>query len=75
MRVSSVQCDACCTSHKIEDEYDVANLPPGWFTVMPGQNRGFKENMHFCSLACLRDWAVKEVNPIRFFEHPELLEM
>ena len=66
MKVYSRQCDACCKQHKVDMEYDVQNLPFGWFTVIPGQGGGFKETLHFCSIACLRDYAVKEINPIRY---------
>jgi hypothetical protein len=60
MRKNSVQCDACCKSHPVEDEYDVGNLPQGWYTVVPGQGGGFKETLHFCSTKCLADWAEKQ---------------
>jgi hypothetical protein len=57
MRKNSVQCDACCKAHPVEDEYDVSNLPASWYTVVPGQGGGFRETMHFCSTKCLGDWA------------------
>jgi hypothetical protein len=61
MRKNSVQCDACCKAHSVEDEYDVEHLPQGWYTVIPGQGGGFKETMHFCSAACLKDWVEKQL--------------
>lgn len=68
MLVSIIQCDTCCYQYRdrVDIKYGVQNLPSGWFTLIPGQSGGFKETMHFCSIACVRDHATKEANPIRY---------
>ena len=68
MRKNSIECDACCRAHPVEDEYDADNLPQGWFIVIPGQGGGFKETMHFCSIGCLRAYAVKSELGPDFFD-------
>ena len=64
MRINGLRCDACCKEHLfdytiMEPTYQL--LPPGWFLLMCGPSTPNNDALVFCSVACLYDWAQKQI--------------
>ncbi len=65
MRINGFRCDACCKEYLLETEFSPLHqtmgeiLPTDWFFV--GHGKQGKEPLMFCSVACLADWASKQI--------------
>lgn len=70
MRIDLIQCDVCCKEH---DALYV--LPPEWITTIQHKSYGLEEEHHFCSVACLAQWAENQVTLARGEAPPSSTEV
>src|SRR6266852_5908762 len=67
MRVNGFRCDVCCKEHLLTKDLMFQGvspelLPKGWLILWPcGGHPSEQTSMLFCSVACLLQWAEKQV--------------
>lgn len=64
MRLNGFRCDVCCKEHLLDPSLILQSyreaLPAEWFMVSQGPYKK-EEPLMFCSVACLAQWAKKQV--------------
>ena len=65
MRLNGFRCDTCCKEHLLEPTltfHHVTNvIPDDWYMLWLGKYEDDKEPLLFCSVACVAQWAEKQV--------------
>ena len=65
MRVNGFRCDVCCKEHLVDPTIIFQHygelMPNDWFMLSKGRPEHGKEPLLFCSVACLLQWAEKQV--------------
>lgn len=62
-RVQVLRCDGPTCSEQIEDEHSEMRIPDDWIIVAGDwpEVHGLQHKQHFHSMACLAEWAAKQV--------------
>lgn len=60
MRIHTLKCETCDASHPVVNPDMARIMPQGWLVLTAKQGYLSEQELHFCSTACLAQWAIKQ---------------